>query len=237
MKTFELTYQEGGENFIGYVAQNESESKPRPVVLIAHAFEGRNQLAKELAEHVAGLGYIGFAIDMYGEAKTGNNVEESMALMMPCWKDRALLRRRINAAFTAAKTIPGANPSHIGGIGFCFGGMCLLDLARSGADVKGIISCHGVFAKPENIPNETITAKVLAIHGYDDPQVPPAQFTVFADEMNTAGVDWQMLYLGNVKHAFTDPNATEAEMGREYNQQATARTLKMAQTFFAEIFE
>ena len=121
-------------------------------------------------------------------------------------------------------------------MGFCFGGLCVLDLARSGADVKGVISFHGLFNAPENLPNEPIKAKVLALHGQDDPMVPPEQVAALQKEMTNAGVDWQIHAYGNTMHAFTNPEANDPGFGTVYNAGADKRSWIAMKNFFEEIF-
>lgn len=239
MKTTDLVYHDDKTTCRGFVAYDDSQKGKRPVVLVAPAFEGCNELAKEYARKIAKLGYAGFAIDMYGDGKVGTSFEECAGYYMSFANDRAMLRRRVLAAYEAVSEIEVADKHNIAGIGFCFGGMCLLDLIRAGAKVKGIVAAHSIWAKPEGIPNEKIHAKVLACHGYKDPQVPPDQLAPFAEEMDAAGVDWQVLYFGNAKHAFTDPEASKfgpPEMGRVYDKLASERTWYAAKGFFAEIF-
>ncbi len=234
----DLEYQDGDTRCIAHVAYDDSHNKPRPCVLVVHAFEGRNPLACEYADKLADLGYVGIAVDMYGEGNVAHDLEGCMAYMLPLFQDRAALRARILAAFDAAKSLDVVDNHNICAMGFCFGGMTVLDLARSGADVKGVVSIHGVFAGPEGLDCH-VKAKVLALHGYQDPQVPPDQLTDFADEMNAQNVDWQVLFFGNAKHAFTDPHAADIggpEMGREYNATATARSWQYCQDFFTECF-
>ncbi|MDF1795624.1 MAG: dienelactone hydrolase family protein [Coxiellaceae bacterium] len=234
----DLEYHDGDTRCIGHLAYDDSHDKARPCVLVVHAFEGRNQLACDYANKLAELGYVGIAVDMYGEGNVAHDLEGCMEYMMPLFQDRAALRARILAAFETAKGLDVVDSSNIGAMGFCFGGMTCLDLARSGADIKGVVSIHGVFAAPEGLDCD-IKAKVLALHGYQDPQVPPDQLAGFADEMTAQDVDWQVLFFGNAKHAFTDPDAAKIgapEMGREYSATATARSWQYCQDFFSECF-
>lgn len=232
----DFEYFDGDVRCVGHLVYDDNQSGQRPLVLVAPAFEGRNQLSIDKATELAKLGYAALAIDMYGDAQVGEGIEASMALMMPFFQDRALLRQRVLAAFNAAKTIDVVDVNKIAGIGFCFGGMCVLDLARAGADVKAVVSFHGVFAAPEGIPNETIKAKVQLLHGHKDPQVKPDQAEAIAKELDEAGVDWQLTFYGNAEHAFTDPNANEPEMGRKYDPLITKRAWQAMENFLAEVF-
>jgi len=231
-----MDYSDGNTTLEGYIAYNESPS-PKPAVLIAHDWSGRREFACQAAERIAAMGYIGFALDMYGKGIVGadGDIEGNGALMSPFATDRALLRQRINAALHAARELPQADASKIAAMGYCFGGMCVLELARSGADVKGVISIHGIFA-PGDVANEKITAKVLCLHGHDDPMVPPEQVLAFETEMNDAGVDWQVHVYGGTMHAFTNPVANNPDFGTVYNENATNRAYQSIANFLNESF-
>ena len=170
MQTQIIEYRDGDTVLEGYVAWDESITGPRPGVLVAHDWTGRREFATGKAEEIAKLGYIGFALDMYGKGVFGadGDVEGNSALMNPLAGDRAALRARVNAALTAIRSLEMVDSNKIGAMGYCFGGMCVLELARAGADVGGVISIHGIFS-PGDVPNEAITAKILCLHGQDDP--------------------------------------------------------------------
>lgn len=238
MKDNDFNYQEGGTRFKGYYAYDENITGKLPVVMVFHSFEGCNELAREYARKFAELGYVGCAPDMYGDGKVATDLDGCMAMLKPLFQDRAELRKRLQAAYAAVCKLDVVDHHKIAAIGFCFGGLCSLDLARSGADVKGVVPIHGVWAAPDSIPNEKITAKVLALHGYDDPQVPPDQLSTLAKEMNDAGIDWQVHFFSHTQHAFTDPDANKIgppDMGRVYNPIATQRSWEMIVSFMWEI--
>jgi dienelactone hydrolase len=155
--------------------------------------------------------------------------------MNPLAEDRELLRQRIKAALVAGRNIPQVDASRVAAIGYCFGGMCVLELARSGADISGVVSIHGIFA-PGDVPNEEIKAKVLCLHGHDDPMVPPEQVLEFETEMNQAGVDWQMHVYGGTMHAFTNPAANNPDFGTVYNEVAQKRAYQSLANFLDELF-
>lgn len=236
MITSTIDYQDGNTLLEGYMAYQDS-GKPKPAVLVAHDWSGRRELACKGAERVAELGYVGFALDMYGKGVFGadGDAEKNGALMAPFAQDRVLLRRRVNAAVHAVKQLPQVDASRIAAMGYCFGGMCVLELARSGADVRGVVSIHGIFA-PGNAVNKRITAKVLCLHGHDDPMVPPQQVLAFETEMTQAGVDWQIHVYGGTMHAFTNPKANNPDFGTVYNQTAANRAYQSLTNFFTEIF-
>jgi len=234
MTTKTLTYQDGDTRCEAYVAL--PQVIPAPAVLIAPAWAGRDEFACAKARMLAENGYVGFALDMYGDAKTGTSNEENTKLITPFMENREHLRQRITAALTAAQSLDEVDNSRIAAMGFCFGGLCVLDLARSGADVRGVVSFHGLLQEPEGLANEDIKAKILAFHGYDDPLAPPEQMNAFMREMTSAGVDWQLHAYGRVKHAFTNPEAHDTELGLIYNKTAEERSLQAMKNFFAEIF-
>ena len=211
---------------------------PLPVVLVAHDWSGRREFANRAAERVAGWGYVGFALDMYGKGVFGadGDTEGNAALMNPLATDRVKLRSRINAALDCVKGQPQVDGSRVAAMGYCFGGMCVLELARSGADVLGVVSIHGIFARGE-VGNEAISAKVLCLHGHEDPMVPPEQVSAFEQEMTDAGVDWQVHVYGSTMHAFTNPAANNPDFGTVYNEIAERRTYQTIENFLQEIFQ
>lgn len=237
METKTLHYQDGNTTLHGYLAFDESRTSPMPGIIIAHAWGGCDEFVCQKAEYLAKLGYVGFAWDIYGEGKQGSNPDENAKLMMPFLEDRKLLRKRLLAAYNAICGLEIVDKTRIGAMGFCFGGLCVLDLARSGADVKGVVSFHGLFNPPEGLATQKITAKVLALHGHDDPMVPPEQVAAFQQEMTDAGVDWQIHIYGHTKHAFTNPKVNDQKLGTVYNPVAEKRALQSMENFFAQVLE
>jgi len=236
MATKPVEYQDDSLTLEGYLAVHD-DGAARPGVLISHAWGGLGEFEQGKAHKIADLGYNAFCLDMYGKGVRGGSVEENRKLMAPFLDDRALLRQRIQAALKTMRDIPEIDGDKIVAIGYCFGGLCVLDLARSGAEVQGVVSIHGMFNPPENLTNEIIKAKVLALHGYDDPMATPEQLTAFATEMTDAGVDWQVHAYGLTYHAFTNPKANNPEMGTVYNPAADQRSWIALQNFLAEAFE
>lgn len=236
MITKTIDYYDGSTQLEGYLAYHDTGA-PKPAVLVSHDWSGRRELACKGAERIADMGYVGFALDMYGKGIFGadGDADRNGALMAPFTQDRALLRRRINAALHAVRQLPQIDATRVAAMGYCFGGLCVLELARSGADVKGVISIHGIFA-PGNVPNETITAKVLCLHGHDDPMVPPEQVLAFETEMTRANVDWQIHVYGGTVHAFTNPKANNPSFGTVYKEVAANRAYRSIADFLSEIF-
>jgi dienelactone hydrolase len=236
MHTSNFTYYDGEQELHGFLAYDPEINTPRPAVLVAHDWTGRNEFVCQKALLLAKMGYVGFALDMYGQGRTGNTTEEKMALMQPLANDRVMLRKRICAAFDSLITMPEIDNDRIAVIGFCFGGLCALDLARSGADIKGAVSFHGLLTKPDKLESKKIKAKILVLHGYDDPMVRPEQVSLFCQEMTEAKVDWQAHMYGHIQHAFTNPLAHDVSLGTIYNEVAAQRSWLAMTNFLQEIF-
>lgn len=231
-----IVYMDGDTVLEAFIAFDDSITIRRPGVLISHAWGGRDHFVAEKARKIAGLGYVGFALDMYGKGILGAGAEENAKLMQPFMADREKLQQRIKAALTAVKLLPWVADSKIAAMGFCFGGLCVLDLARTGADIKGAVSFHGLLGAPGNTKNTKIKAKVLALHGRNDPMMPPDQVLAFQEEMTQAGADWQFISYGNTMHAFTNPVANDPGFGTVYQADADRRSWQAMQNFFSEIF-
>lgn len=235
LQTKKIEYQDKEVTLEAYYAFDDTSKTKKPAVLIAHDWTGKNEFVCQKANMLAELGYVGIAIDMYGKGKIGTTTEEKMALMQPIVQERNKLIQRITAAFETVKTLPEVDTHRIGAIGYCFGGLCALDLARSGADLRGVVSFHGSLTKPD-IPKHTIKAKILVLHGHMDPMVPPEQVAKFEKEMTEANVDWQIHIYSNTKHAFTNPQANDETLGIVYNKVADQRSWVAMKNFLAEIF-
>jgi dienelactone hydrolase len=229
-----VDYTEQGTALQGRVYFDDSLTGLRPVVLVAHQWGGRDAFVDGHAEKLAELGYIGFAIDIYGTGVRGSTVDECVALLTPFMQDRALLARRVNAGLATARTLKGADTSRIAAIGFCFGGITVLDLARSGADIRGVVSFHGLL-KPNGLAPQPIKAKVLVLHGDKDPMAPIEDYLALREELTAAGVDWQAHVYGNTLHAFSDPGANLPDMGILYSPSAERRSNEAMRNFLAEV--
>ncbi|MEZ5559958.1 MAG: dienelactone hydrolase family protein [Pseudomonadales bacterium] len=235
IKTRTVDYADGGVALRGYLAWDDAVSEPLPAVLVSHAWGGRTEFENEKAEWVAGRGYVGMALDVYGAGITGSTPEENTALMQPLLDDRGLLLRRLQAGLAALRAQPEVDAAKVAIMGFCFGGLCALDLARSGSDIAGAVSIHGLFTPPAE--TRPIGAKVLALHGWDDPMAQPDSVLAFAKEMSKAGADWQLHAYGNTVHAFTNPEANAPEMGLAYSAAADRRAFETIGNFLEEIFD
>jgi len=237
MKTQFLEYKDGETVLEAYVTYDDSKAGPRPAVLVAHDWSGRRAFATGKADEIAKLGYVAIAIDMYGKGVFGkdDDADYNAALMAPLAEDRGILRGRIDAALTAVRELDVVDSSKVAAMGYCFGGMCVLELARAGADVLGVVSIHGIFSHGD-VANKPITAKVLCLHGQDDPMVPPEQVLEFQNEMSAAGADWQVHSYGGTLHAFTNPGANNPDFGVQYNPVADKRASQSVKNFLTEIF-
>lgn len=232
-----INYLDGDTVLEGFFAFDDTASGPRPAVLIHHTWAGRDGFAEEKARKMAELGYLGFAIDMYGKGVLGTSPEQNSQLMAPFMENRKLLRSRVLAGFNAVKQLPWTDENKIAAIGFCFGGLCALDLARAGADLKGAISFHGLLNAPSGVQACHVKAKVLVLHGHDDPLAKPEQVLAFQQEMTAAGVDWQVHTYGHTVHAFTNPVANNPQFGTVYNATADRRSWQAMCNFFKEMFD
>lgn len=231
-----VVYIDGDVVLEAFFAFDDEISGRRPAVLINHTWAGRDDFVAGKAKKLAALGYVGFAVDMYGKGVLGSSREENMGLMQPFMADRAMLQQRMKAALAAVKLMPWVDDSKIAVIGFCFGGLCSLDLARTGADIKGVVSFHGLLVPPGNTQGNAIKAKILALCGRDDPLVPAEQVLAFEQEMTDAGADWQLHTYGNTMHGFTNPVANDPAFGTVYQPDADRRSWIAMQNFLAEIF-
>ncbi|MGF1468152.1 MAG: dienelactone hydrolase family protein [Sandaracinaceae bacterium] len=229
-----LDYAEGALSFRAFVAAPPGVG-PCPAVLICHAWTGLSDSERGWAVEQAERGRVGVALDVYGEGRLGTTVEEKRALMGPLLEDRARLHRRLSAGIAAAKAHPRVDPDRVIVIGFCFGGLCALDVARCGEDVLGVVSFHGLLGPPPT-PPAAVRARVLVLHGHDDPMVPPEDVLAFQAEMTTAGADWQVHVYGSTMHAFTNPAANDPGFGTVYSARADARARGSFEAFVAELF-
>lgn len=231
-----VEYQDDGTTLEAFMAWDDAVSGPRPAVAIAHAWGGRSAFEEGKALELAELGYVGFALDMYGKGVRGSTVAENTALMTPFLEDRPGLQRRINTAIVTLRQQAEVDPSRVAASGYCFGGLCVLDLARSGSDVCGVVSLHGLFTPPGNTGGTAISARVLCLHGYDDPMARPESVLELASELSAAGADWQLHAYGNTVHAFSNPQANDPQMGALYSATADRRSRAATLDFLQECF-
>ena len=233
-----VEYKESDTTLEGFVVYDNSAKTARPGVLIVHQWKGVGPYEKMRAEMLAKMGYVAFACDIYGKGIRPANPQAAGAEAGKYKNDRALLRKRVNAGFQTLLKQDGVDKSKTAAIGYCFGGTTVLELARSGADVDGVVSFHGGLDSPTPEDAKSIKAKVLALHGADDPFVPDAEIAGFAKEMRDAKVDWHLVAYGNSVHSFTDKGAgNDNSKGAAYNEKADHRSWEAMKAFFAEILK
>lgn len=230
-----IDYSHNDVQLEGFFAYDNKRPQPLPAVLISHAWGGRDEFVCNKARRLAKLGYAAFALDMYGKGIIGSGPEENARLMNPFMNDRRLLQDRITTALETVRKLPQVDPKRIAAMGFCFGGLCVLDLARTGADLRGVVSFHGLFVPPGNTQGNKIKAKVLVLHGHDDPMAPPDQAANLAKELTEAEADWQIHIYGNTLHAFTNPMANDRSFGTVYDETADRRSWESLRNFLAEV--
>ncbi|MGJ8563186.1 MAG: dienelactone hydrolase family protein [Alphaproteobacteria bacterium] len=235
IKTKPVEYMDGKQKCIGYMAWDESYADPKPCVLINHAWGGRDSFAEDKAIQMAALGYVGFALDNYGDGALPETIEDKQAMMMPLKNDRKALLNRLKAGVKAAADLPEVDASHMAAMGFCFGGLCTLDMARSGAGLKAAISFHGLLDAPD-LPKKAIKAKVLVAHGWDDPMAPPAHVTALGEELTAGKCDWQLHAYGNTTHAFMVPGADSGDGVLKHNVDSERRAWSSTLELLDEVF-
>ena len=236
IKTETIEYKEGDTTLEGHLAYDDAVKGPRPTVLIVHQWKGLTNYEKKRAEMLAKLGYVAFCVDIYGKGVRPQTVEEAGATAGKYKKDRALLRARVNAGLETLRKQKNVDAKRIAAIGYCFGGTTAIELARSGADVAGVVSFHGALDSPTPADGKNIKAKVLGLHGADDPFVPAKDLEAFEQEMRDAKVDWRLIKYGGAVHSFTDWNADGSLKGAQYNEKADQRSWEDMKQFFGEVF-
>lgn len=231
-----IDYDDGDTVFEGLMAWDGAAAGPRPGIMIAHTIAGRSQFEEGRAHQLAQLGYVGFAIDVYGKGTQGSDIDKNRAWMTSLAKDRPLLQQRLLSALSAMRAQPEVDAARVGAIGFCFGGLCVIDVARVGADIAGVASFHGLLSPPGNTAGNRIGAKILVLHGWDDPLAKPEEVANLADELTSMGADWQLHAYGNTMHAFTNPGASDPDSGKQYSEIVNRRSWIAMQNFLAELF-
>ncbi len=231
-----IEYEDDGQILEAYYAYPEAFTSPLRTVLICHAWGGRSEFECAKARALAELGYAAFAIDLYGKGVLGQNTAQNQTLMQPFMENRNILQRRLRKALDTARGMNHVDKSRVAAIGYCFGGLCVLDMARAGEKVRGVVSFHGLLDGVRDAKIAPITAKIMVLHGWNDPMVPPTTVEAFGSEMNSAGADWQLHAFGGVYHAFTKPEANDPDkLGVLYDAYADKRSWQIMQYFLKEI--
>lgn len=232
-----LEYREGDTVMEGYLAYDDEVQGKRPGVLVVHEWYGLNDFARQRAEDLARLGFVAFAADIYGKGVRAESAEQAGKLAAQYKADRKLLRERAGAALEVLRKHELVDARRLGAIGFCFGGTTVLELARSGAKLGGVVSFHGGLDTPTPEDAKNVKAKVLVLHGGDDPFVPPEQVQAFWDEMRKARVDYQLVVYGGAVHSFTNPAAgSDPSKGAAFDRRAMVRAWDAMKAFFDEVF-
>ena len=235
IKTQPLEYQDGSQTCIGYMAWDDGVTGTQPAVLVNHAWGGLDDFAKDKARGLAALGYVGIALDNYGDGDTPETVDDKMARMNPLVENREKLRDRLIAGYDAAATLPIVDETAMAAMGFCFGGLCTLDMARAGLDLRAAISFHGLLDAPD-LPTQDIKAEVLVCHGWNDPMSDPADVVKLGEELGKADCNWTLMGFGRTKHAFMVPDADNDELGLKYNEHAATQAWMATQDLLSRHF-
>jgi dienelactone hydrolase len=221
MNTRLVEWKEDDQVFEGLLALPEGKAKG--AVLVCHAWAGRAEHEEAFARRLAGRGFVAMAGDVYGKGVRGSSNEENEKLMTPLVEDRDRLQRRLRACLSAFTAESEVDAGKVVAAGFCFGGLCVLDLARSNAPIEGAAAFHAILGKPDKPHGGTIKPKVVAFQGFDDPMAGPDDLTAFGKEMTEHGADWQLHVYGGVAHAFTNEGANQPDMGLKFDAKARER--------------
>lgn len=231
-----IVHEGPGGLFESMVVVDSAVSVLLPGILLLPNVLGTKEADFAYAEKVAALGYAVLVVDVYGQGKRTTRADPDPARYMAEMNgDRGLLRDRLLSAHALLKGLDAVDAARTAAIGFCFGGKCVLDLARAGADMAGGVSLHGVYDAPP-FPNVDISAKLLVCHGWDDPIAPPAATVALAQELTAAGCDWQIHAYGHTGHAFTDESVNMPEKGLAYSADADRRSFRAMVGFLEELF-
>lgn len=233
-----LVYDGPGGPFEGVITWEDEVETQRPGVLVCPNILGQKEADNQKAEDLAKLGYVALACDVFGQGRRktreSSNVSEYMDELDA---DRGLLRDRLAASLAALRGFASVDPARVAAIGFCFGGKCVLDMARAGLPILGGVSFHGVYDRPDYANVDPITAKLLICHGWEDPLCPPDTMVALGQELTAGKADWQIHAYGHAGHAFTDTSAPAGRTpGFGYDENADRRSWKAMSDFLAELF-
>lgn len=237
IQTREVTYQQNGTSLTGFLAWDASEAAPRPGVLVIHEWWGHDEHARNQARKLAEAGYVGFALDMYGEGRTAAHPEEAQTFMEEALKDPAVLAARFEAARDFLMKDPNVDAEHIAAIGYCFGGAVALNMARAGADLDAVVTFHAALGTDTPAQAGQVKPRILVLTGEADPMVPTEAVEAFGAEMSAAGADVRIVSYPGAKHSFTNPNADSHGMEQlGYDAAAAEASWQEMLDFFAQVF-
>lgn len=238
VKTQTISYESGGIPLKGFLAWDDAAQGNRPGILVCPEWWGLNDYAKFRAQKLAQLGYVALAVDLFGNGKTTEDPNEAGKLAGALKANRTLLRQRVNAGLEQLKHNEHVDPQQTAAIGYCFGGTTAIELARSGADVKAVVTFHAGLDSPNPADGKNIKARILVCHGGNDTFTSEKDFKAFEDELRQAHVDWQINIYGGAVHSFTNPNADKHGIpGIAYNAEADRRSWRDMQNFFDHTFK
>jgi dienelactone hydrolase len=236
----EVSYQEGNITLKGYLANDTSRQGKRPGILVVHEWWGHNAYARKRAEMLAALGYTALAVDMYGDGRMAEHPDDAGKFAGEIRKDPALMKARFMAALEFLNRQPSVDAGRTAAIGYCFGGGVVLEMARQGVDLDGVVSFHGSLGGSSTPEKGAIRARVLVLNGEADPFVTAEQIAAFRAEMDAAGADYTFINYPGVKHSFTNPEADQFgerfDLPLAYDAEADAASWQAMQEMFAEIF-
>jgi dienelactone hydrolase len=232
LKTQTVVYKQGDTIMQGYLTYDDSYTGKRPGVVVFPEWWGLNEYPKMRADMLAKLGYVAFAADVYGNGLVAKDAQDAGSLATKYKGDRALMRDRAKAALATLKSQPNVDLSRVGAIGYCFGGTAALELARSGADIKSVVSFHGGLSTPTPQDARNIKAQILVLHGADDPFVSPDEVAAFEKEMKEAAVNYEVIKYPGAVHGFTNPANKGDLVGAKYNAEADTKSWQAMKEFF-----
>jgi dienelactone hydrolase len=236
IQTREVTYREGAAELRGLVAWDAARDGRRPGVLVVHEWWGHNEHARAQARRLAEAGYVGFALDMFGDGKSTSHPDSAQAFVAEAMSDLSRLRARFDAAWQELLRDPNVDSTQIAAIGYCFGGAVVLDRARAGTDLDAVVSFHGALV-PGPVDSGSVKARVLVLTGADDPMVPDSAVDRFRREMTAAGADFEIVSYPGVRHSFTNPRADSVGMdGLAYDAAADRQSWDAMLRLFADVF-
>jgi dienelactone hydrolase len=232
----EMSYTQDGTELHGVMYYDDALAEPVPGILVVHEWWGLNEYAMSRARELAGLGYVAFALDMYGEGKTTTHPDEAGQWATEIMSNQEQAAARFQAAYDLLKNSPRTAGKKIGAIGYCFGGSVVLSMAMQGADLAGVVSFHG--GLPQDKPAKgAVKAEVLVCHGGSDPLATAEQVQTFQDNLKAAGANWEMIIFGKARHSFTNPDADKVGADAlAYDKQADTRSWEAMTNFFVEVF-
>jgi dienelactone hydrolase len=237
MQMTDIEYKHGSDVLEGFLAFDETKGDRRPGILLFPEWYGVAEHAKARAKMLAELGYVAFAADMYGKGIRPTQFDDCAREAGKYQRDRQLMRGRGRAGLDVLRSLSQVNPNKLAGIGYCVGGTLVLELARDGADLSGIVTFHAALNTPRPEDAKNIKGKVLVLHGADDALVPDAEVLAFEKEMRDAKVDWQLVSYGNTVHSFTNWDLdSDHSKPAAYNEKSDARSWAAMRAFFEEIF-